>query len=361
MLGWIVGKIFLVILLLFYFPILILMSALQKRTEMKGGNSDESNHEDKSDSEKEPESDSEKEPEDSQTKEKHKPEPAEIEVYDLNIPDIWKYAVEGWPEEVHADVEDARKRVQNKLWFIKKTIRYKTDHDQMGEKLDKYILPDDLCVVKGVHDDNELEECYEDLEKLFDNYKELGVMASDQRRGRGLLYLFTGDNEETQKYSKTLEFLKEYNPRLLKFVEKYVDKVVDMYNVEGNLDDYIQVIPLKYDSPNGIWIHIDNIARYEQGPIITLGVGPKYTYYDFTPTLLWENSDLKPIRIRVQRGDIVVMDGSARMEWAHGLPYNVPYEKTKYTIMIKCNKLASLNERYNKILDTSFTTSGNVC
>lgn len=289
---------------------------------------------------------------------------AEIEVRELNIPDVWKYTSTNWPDEVMEHKNDPRVFLQDKIWWIKRNIRYKTHWNQSGRVLGpgEYKMPDDLCAIKGIFTEPEMKTCYEDLEKIFKERNKLGVLQSDQTKGRGLIYLFTGDQGVIQKYSKTVSFLEKYNTRLLKFIQKYVKYICNIYDIHDNeLDNFIQVIPLQYQKPNGIWLHIDNIARYEGGPIITLGLGPEYSYYDFAPSLLSDREDLKPIRFKIRRGDIAIMDGSARMEWSHGLPYETPYKEIKYTIMIKCNRLGVINERYNKVLDTTFTTSAQLC
>ena len=111
-----------------------------------------------------------------------------------------------------------------------------------------------------------------------------------------------------------------------------------------------------------IWLHIDNIARYDQGPIITISLGHPRVYYDLTPALL-QNPKARPLRVEAREGSIFIMDGSSRLEWAHGLPYSIRSTngKLKYTIMFKCDKFRSVNPVYNKILDHTVTSSGIVC
>ena len=132
--------------------------------------------------------------------------------------------------------------------------------------------------------------------------------------------------------------------------DKYDLKV----GIKKALKDYMTCVLLKYNPKYGIWLHIDNVTRYkDEGPICGVSIGPAYSYMDFAPSLLNEKSkNIIPIRVKIPQGMIYSMDGSSRIEWSHGLPFEPPYEKNKYTIMIKCNKFNLDGETtYNKILD----------
>ena len=66
----------------------------------------------------------------------------------------------------------------------------------------------------------------------------------------------------------------------------------------------------------------------------------------------------KPFRVELTNDDILIMDGPARMEWSHGLPYNANYKNIKYTIMLKCDKFLEKKIKYNSILDVDIYQSG---
>lgn len=282
-----------------------------------------------------------------------------LNTYKLNLDKSDKYRFGG-------PIPKLRKEHNNlagKIHYIKKKTRIKTYKDQMGEKAD-IELPEGLCVFDGLKEsDVDFDEVYKDLDDIFDNYE--NYLHFDQIENRGLLYMFTGKDGRKQQYPSTMRQIKKYH-RLSNAIDKYMRHILNIYEIpytEQFLEDHVQVIFLKYYPNSGIWLHIDNVARYDQGPIITLSFGPEHTYYDFTPTLI---EDGEPMRIEINQGDIVVMDGSSRMEWSHGLPYGMEYEKTKnkktkYTIMFKCDKFKEVNKKYNKILDTNIYSSGVIC
>ena len=51
----------------------------------------------------------------------------------------------------------------------------------------------------------------------------------------------------------------------------------------------------------------------------------------------------KFIRVKIRKGMYVVMDGPSRMEWAHGLPSNVPYKKLNIVYYLNLINLMKVN------------------
>jgi len=285
----------------------------------------------------------------------------DLVVYELKISDRWKFR-QNFPKAIlNAKPENL---LPEKIWFIKKTIRFKTNYNDKKVLLKDYILPVDLCCFKSCLNKQELNKLHQIFGKLFVDYKQLDIPRSYQP-DRGLTYLFTGDQGKTQYADKTLEFMKTYNDTLYKLMIKIMKNLALIYGIKDDqvnyLSKYVQIVILEYKQDSGIWMHIDNVARYDQGPIVTISIGPEKIYYDFTPTLLFKNPKLKPIRIEVENGDLVIMDGSSRMEWAHGLPYDVPFDKTKYTIMLKADKFGAEHLIRNDILKVDITTTKRLC
>lgn len=292
----------------------------------------------------------------------------DLNVYELFIDDKWKFPRRNFPKEILRASKE--KILQEKIWFIKHTIRMKTYYNDKKKQIKNYkkLLPRDLCIFKSCLTQDELEHIYIHLEKIFSEYRDLNIIYSYQK-SRGLTYLFTGEKQETQYCDKTLIFLKSYNKHFYKLIKKILYGISVVYNIKiKDLYKKTQFVPLKYEKDDGIWLHIDNVARYDQGPIMTISIGPKITYVDFVPSLLYDlklddshDEYYKPLRFEINEGQLLIMDGSSRMEWAHGLPYNVPYEKTKYTLMFKCDKFSEQRKITNKILNTTITTSKNLC
>jgi len=288
-----------------------------------------------------------------------------VRAYQLLIPEKWKFNLD-FPKEFDS-IKDKHELAKNRIWFIKDKIRTNTRHKNKGKLIKNPVLPQGLCVFDSILTESELDEFYDILGKLFQDYRKLGIKNSTQKE-RGLTYLFSG-NKLAKQYSKeTLEFIKNYNIRAYNIVYSVILYIMKIFCIDVNdpekvsvFLDHLQIIFLRYEKNSGIWLHIDNVARYDQGPIITMSVGPKKIYYDFTPTLAYNNPDFQPLRLEIPNGDIVVMDGSARIEWAHALPFNVPYDKIKYSILFKCDKFGNVKIGYNNILEMDVISSKIIC
>jgi alkylated DNA repair dioxygenase AlkB len=260
----------------------------------------------------------------------------------------------------------------DKVWFVKKSIRQQIPFNAATTPFDssRYDLPEGFRLFKGVSARADLDYAYADLTRLFYDYDRAraagrslprALLSSDQSY-RGLVYLFTGDGGVTQYYPRTQRFLSRWYPAASKLVEAYARELADIYEVPERaraefFADYLQVIVLRYEPNAGIWLHIDNVARYDQAPIATVSVGPPRVYYDMTPTLCPGDTRV-PVRVEFGEGDLAIMGGSARMEWAHGLPSYVPASKTKYSILFKFDCFGAVSKTYNEILDDYVVTSG---
>ena len=267
--------------------------------------------------------------------------------------------------------KDKTTQLLEKLWFIKKTIRYKTQFNNPIEPIDEksYIHPEGFCSFPPLFTSRSFNNVYNELEDLYSyilHYQPDNVLVSNQQKTRGLIYLFTGDKGKTQYYNESMTYLiNQGYSSLVRLIQKYIQFLCHIYQVPYTsefLQEHVQLVLLRYDLETGIWLHIDNIARYDQGPIVTVSIGQPYVYYDMTPAIL-PNKLAVPLRFVSTEGSILIMDGSSRMEWSHGLPYGVssPDGKRKYTIMFKCDKFRTIHPIYNKVLDHTVTSSGEVC
>jgi hypothetical protein len=262
-----------------------------------------------------------------------------------------------------------------KIWYIKKQLKQKTYYNTPIRLIDKYaVYPEGFCYFSPLYSSDYYEKVYQDFDTMYtriihklDTREPITDVNVSDQRFRGLVYVFSPkDPLQRDHYLDCIQYLKKNGYlSLVHCIENYLKFICKLYDVEYTskfLNENVTIPLLRYEPNTGIWLHIDNIARSDQGPIITISIGPKQVYYDFTPALV-ENKNAKPLRYIAPEGSIFIMDGPSRMEWTHGLPYNVPTidNKIKYTIMIKCDKFRNLNPKYNKILDHYITHSGSVC
>lgn len=277
-----------------------------------------------------------------------------LKVFKLELPSTkWKFRG-GFPKDV-LEEKDPKLHVQGKIWWIKQHIRMHTRFNNKIQSITgRYVHPEGFCVLPPLATSRMFNNVYDNLTELFNTefppplpeYKQFEV--------------------EAYHYQETMRYLREnqYNS-LSNLIKRYLKFLCTIYNVAYSnefLNEHINVGFLRYEIGAGLGLHIDNIADYDQGPIITISIGPEFVYYDMTPTLLNDHRAF-PLRFCATQGSIMIMDGSSRMEWAHALPYKVPSleNKQKYTIFFKCHKFRRIHPRYNKILNAKITSSGIVC
>lgn len=287
-----------------------------------------------------------------------------VEVSKLMIPtNKWKFILD-FPEHYEQAYKTKSSLLAAKIWFIKSNIRTKTMYNFKSIPIEnnvKEYIPRGLNFFKsGLRKDSML-KIYDSLEELFKNYTKYDIPFSDQRSTRGLTYLFTSD--KVMNAHDALLKMKDIDAYLYKACLKICKVVYDKFEIdfdfETSLKDYMTCVLLKYEPNFGIWLHIDNVARYsDEGPLCGVSIGPEHYYMDFSPSLLTTDPKYVPIRLKIPQGSIYSMDGSSRLEWAHGLPYGAPFDKNKYTIMIKCNKLNNQGTKiHNDILNVDVVES----
>ena len=178
----------------------------------------------------------------------------------------------------------------------------------------------------------------------------------DQVQNRGLYFLLTGE-EEGHKNRKTvfevMSMLDAADARhLSSFCYGNLKHLAKIYGFtsEAQWEEFasqIQIVLLRYNPAYGIKLHIDNIARANSGPIATVSLGPPNVMYDLTPTLADEGV---PIRLEMAEGDIVVLDGKSRLEWAHAIPFN--NKAYKYTVIFKFGAFSNRRQvGYQKVIE----------
>jgi alkylated DNA repair dioxygenase AlkB len=247
------------------------------------------------------------------------------------------------------------KTLPERLWFVKKTIRSKTSLSDETAPIDNPVIPEGFRLWEPPAAATALlADARREIAALFE--REVGrpeaerLPFSDQRESRGLYYVFTRELDEARvSYDEARTALRAAAPALADFCHEYLLHLARIYRLSpGDIAKKAQLVLLRYEPESGIWLHIDNVARYDRGPIATVSLGPPDVTYDFTPTLTDVGA---PIRVRMREGDLAVMDGRARMEWAHGLPYGL--KAHKYTVMFKCDHLTEHVVGYQPVLQTN--------
>lgn len=133
-------------------------------------------------------------------------------------------------------------------------------------------------------------------------------------------------------FSHCMEMLREYDVNLLDYVLKHIHFCLKAMNLDLSEMAVCQVQFVHYIKKRGMIAHIDNVTRFDStlGPIFTVNLNKNPKYFDFLP-LCVENKT--PKRVVTSKGEITMMDGPARLVWAHAIPFD--NDEECYTLSMK--------------------------
>jgi alkylated DNA repair dioxygenase AlkB len=193
---------------------------------------------------------------------------------------------------------------------------------------------------------------FQQLEHLFQNTPD-DVMRDrgDDGRASNLIFHSSRQTEAPCNYAVNMPILKKHAPEVGRVMELYAQGVRHALNATQNQLDECSMSIIRYDKKCGIRQHIDNIAgslNFEVGPLVSIAVGEGEKYLDMLPTIS-NNRRLQPVRITVDQGDVIVMDGPARLEWSHSVPHG--HDKVMYSLLLKFRTLNQIPAYKNWYLD----------
>ena len=212
----------------------------------------------------------------------------------------------------------AMRTLPERVWFVKKAIRSKT---WMNDTVDlKHSL------VAEMPDGLDMYECTElttslmpqvrrEIASLFD--EELAklpherIIMQDMRATRGLTFIFTTDEKTGERrrvmYTDGLAVISSHCPNLARVAQEYARQLCILFGItHETFEKHATMQLLRYEPMSGIWVHLDNVARTDGGPIATINIGPPTVDCDFMPSLV---RDKVPCRIRLRETNMLVMRG----------------------------------------------------
>ena len=249
-----------------------------------------------------------------------------------------------------------------RIWFIKSNIRIKTWVNQRVVSRENCKIPPGLELIKGPNPPHLLKDARNELVALFADEcgkkrHESRLPFQDYRKDRGLYYIFGTDLKSNERYINCgdgMALLPETYDKFKEFIRGYVSCLQVLFGIIEEVSNReVMLLLLKYEHGSGLWLHVDNVARTDGVPICTVSIGPSDVNVDFVPVRLLDRTKSKfPMRLNLNEGDMLMMQGESRYEWAHGIPYGLGSEK--YTIMFKFNQVPESMKvvGYSDLLET---------
>lgn len=147
------------------------------------------------------------------------------------------------------------------------------------------------------------------------------------------LLFYPGCGKGPVKIRDIFQILFAEAPSLAKYVMIYLSVIRDILRLDHEDMESVVMNLNHYDPMGAINPHVDTVFMFDGtlGPIFTVAMGPCEKMLDLLPVLLPDM--YKPLRVFSKPNEIMLMDGEARTLWAHGKPWNYPYEQ--YTLVFK--------------------------
>jgi len=233
----------------------------------------------------------------------------------------------------------------SRIWFVNKDRRVNTSKATELRSKPVKSPPLGLMVFEPVSWNGSLDAVIVDLDRLFRYHDRNPKSIEFTTRNAGVKALFTFRNTEKvgPNYSRVLNVLDRHQPCLSRYIQEHIAAFV-----RPELLNTINMELMQYQ-PNSYFIsHIDNVVQTgdEPWPIYAIHVGKKTKRFDLLPVF---SSKSPAIRILVEPGQIVMLDGSARLEYSHSVPST---QERAYTILFHFQPVAQERVGYNDILKT---------
>lgn len=242
-------------------------------------------------------------------------------------------------ESSHQDSTARRIGIVNEKIRHSFTVNEKTNSDLwMGP------TPEGMYAFKVFGFNNENLELW--MRKYFDEIEDNNLLRENSwvSKERGLTFSPSNTPQQFTRHGKAMDVEKfkdilsmKYRPLSI-IVSKIENQLKHLLKLDQkSFENEATVTFVKYESKKGLWMHIDNVLR-SNGLVCSVGVGP-HVVYDMAPTLLSHDDQIGKdgfvIRTKFAPGTMILLDGPARMQWAHSLPYDIVQEK--YTILFLLN------------------------
>ena len=142
-----------------------------------------------------------------------------------------------------------------------------------------------------------------------------------------------GSGNSQPTYADSLIIMRDLGlQHMLRLVKHYGEQLKNIFTITDEELDESSVSIVRYDGVRnrGIRPHMDNFAptpedsrkgflRDYLGPLITISLQDNVKHLDFMP-MITRDTTLPSLRLQSGFGDIIIMDGQARIEYAHSVP-----------------------------------------
>lgn len=267
------------------------------------------------------------------------------------------------------------KKKENLEYYIwKNKLLFRTSKENKKIKSTRKILPHGLKIqdIKPYKNDKKI---LLDFIKYFKDYMIKNEIKKKNEIPYEVFGIFNKDTKVKTKFNlnKTFNIINKCsNNDFKKIIKYYFINVLKCFNIDLKKDKklvekiynetYFGIFKYNINKDPGLICHLDNFTIGNNkidinGPLVTITIGQDF-YYDFIPIYYTEKNikKYKDVRLKVHNNQIVIMDGSCRINWLHCVPYGY-IKKDKITLKFKLPCLGKYNSVYNNFFYKNISTS----
>ena len=255
-----------------------------------------------------------------------------VEVLDTEDWDAWR---------LREEIPDKHQNTQGRRWYITQSTRCSPRGKEacitglkgmnLPHGASLWHAPDDarrlLCLARH------------DAQMLFEALPDLHLPRHEGMQG--VLTLFSTPGPAELCFADSVRLLRPHAPYLARLAEEYARGLSWMFGLQGQDFEEGCRMHLTWSGSDGKTIELPPASpcRFENGPIVHVGLGRPVVEHDLAPTIRDPSGGLEwPVRVGVAEGVMLCLDGASRIRYAHGLPQKTGSQWLLFTFMLDCNR-----------------------
>lgn len=219
----------------------------------------------------------------------------------------------------------------SRRWYIAEQTQVRTELSPQSTGAPLEGLPPEVSLWHASDDARRLvvlakhdaKEFFRDFKDRHD-FKDCTLPADDEWQAKGYFTLFATPGPQELCFRDSMRLLEPWAPYLTRLSREYGRAIAWMHGVE--LADFEELCRLHitwHRAGEGMPMRLMPASpyRFENGPIVRVGVGKPVITHDLAPTLVDPcAAGEQPVRLAVPEGVMVCTDGASRMRYSHGYP-----------------------------------------
>jgi hypothetical protein len=147
--------------------------------------------------------------------------------------------------------------------------------------------------------------------------------CNDDWQAHGTFSMFETTGPPELCFRDSVRLLRPLAPYLARLSEEYAKSLCWMYGLEADEFEENCILRLTWIAPSigkRMELAPASASRFENGPIVHVGVGLPVVPHDLAPVLPGDEGVEWPVQVSVPEGVMVCVDGASRIRYSHGHP-----------------------------------------